>query len=138
MSQVKMTEPKLEVIEEDSELNTNQIDSKVQPSTTKPEPGKVELTVEQANEKINKLRSEWENKLNIHNDRHIEYESVQLDLNASYAEDDVEKTSRLRAKLINVGGLRYASLIDSYQSLHSLMALSTELKNQHISSLSKN
>jgi len=98
---------------------------------------KTSLTIDEANAKINELQESWKKKLDAHNTKHAYFEVVLAELNKLYTKPDSdEEISRCRAKLINAADLRYKGLLDSYQTLHLLLRLSTELKNQHIESLS--
>ena len=131
-----MPDIKIEELKEPSDDNkdTNELSS----TDTEADDGKIKLTVDEANIKINSLKEEWEKKISIHNEKHIIYEKISNELNQLYAEIDAkEEISRTRAKLINASNERYNSLAESYVCLHKLLSFSTELKNQHIDSLLK-
>ena len=55
-------------------------------SNTEAVDGKNNLTVDEANKKINSLKEEWEKKINIHNEKHIIYEKISNELNQLYAD----------------------------------------------------
>ena len=107
-----------------SDNDTNELNS----MDTETDDGKIKLTVDEANNKINSLKEEWEKKLNIHNEKHTIYEKISNELNQLYAEINVkEEISRTRAKLINASNERYNTLAETYACLHRLFSFSTEL-----------